>query len=81
LATLEHQLETLLTQSGDGELDGHEHGPEDTRLFLYGADARALYESIAPVLRAYPLCRSARITLQQGDRTTELRLEDAGSGS
>jgi tetratricopeptide (TPR) repeat protein len=78
LATLEHQLETLFTQSGGGELDGHEHGPEDTRLFLYGPDARALYESIAPVLRAYPLCRGARITLQQGDQTTEFHLEDVG---
>jgi tetratricopeptide (TPR) repeat protein len=74
LATLEIRLETLLEQEGSGELDGHEHGPETTRLFLYGPDARALFDIIAPVLRDYPLCQGARVELRQGEKVEEFGL-------
>jgi hypothetical protein len=76
LATLESRIETRLQQEGAGELDGHEHGPETTRIFLYGPDARALFDVIAPVLRDYPLCRGALVELRQGDEASELRLTD-----
>jgi tetratricopeptide (TPR) repeat protein len=75
LATLESRLETRLEQEGGGELDGHEHGPETTRIFLYGPDARALFDVIAPVLRDYPLCQGARAELRQGVETTEIGLD------
>lgn len=74
LATLESRLETRLEQEGGGELDGHEHGPEATQLFLYGPDARALFDTIAPILRDYPLCRGARVELRQGKKTEEFGL-------
>lgn len=77
LATLESRLETRLEQEGGGELDGHEHGPETTRIFLYGPDARVLFDIIAPVLRDYPLCQSAHVQLQQqGCETLEFGLAD-----
>jgi hypothetical protein len=58
-------------QAGDApgevliELDGHETGPENTTLFLYGADAEALFRVVEPVLRDYPLCHGARVTIRQ----------------
>jgi Protein of unknown function (DUF3313) len=54
-----------------GELDGHEFevGSPTVTIFLYGADAEALFQAIEPVLRAYPLCQRARVTIRQG--TTE----------
>jgi tetratricopeptide (TPR) repeat protein len=76
LGTLEQRLETRLEREGGGELDGHEHGPLETQIFLYGPDARALFEVIAPVLLGYPLCRGARIELRQGDETTAFGLGD-----
>jgi tetratricopeptide (TPR) repeat protein len=68
IATLENRLEDILEISEQGELDGHETGPENTTLFLYGADAEALFRAVEPVLRDYPLCRGARVTIRQDDR-------------
>jgi tetratricopeptide (TPR) repeat protein len=68
IATLENRLEELLEAGGQGELDGHETGPENTTLFLYGPDAEALFRAVEPVLRDYPLCRGARVTVRQSDR-------------
>ena len=76
LATLERRLETRLEETGEGELDGHEFGPESTRLFLYGQDARMLFDTIAPVLRGYPLCRGAHVELRERGSTSEFLLDD-----
>jgi hypothetical protein len=76
LGTLESRLETRLEQEGGGELDGHENGPESTRIFLYGPDARALFDIIAPVLQEYPLCEGARVQIRQGDQAAEFALAD-----
>ena len=65
VATLENRLEEALIEGELGELDGHETGPENTTLFLYGADAEALFRAVEPVLRDYPLCRGARVTIRQ----------------
>jgi tetratricopeptide (TPR) repeat protein len=68
VATLENRIEEVLETGGQGELDGHETGPENTTVFLYGADAEALFRAVEPVLRDYPLCRGARVTVRQGDQ-------------
>jgi tetratricopeptide (TPR) repeat protein len=68
IATLENRLEEVLEIDAQGELDGHETGPESTTLFLYGADAEALFRAVEPLLRDYPLCRGARLTIRQGDQ-------------
>ena len=65
IATLENRLEEVLEMGEQGELDGHETGPENTTLFLYGPDAEALFAAVAPVIRDYPLCRGARVTIRQ----------------
>ncbi len=68
VATLENRIEEILSADEQGELDGHETGPENTTLFLYGADAEALFRAVEPVLRDYPLCRGARVTIRQDGR-------------
>jgi tetratricopeptide (TPR) repeat protein len=76
IATLENRLEEVLEMSGLGELDGHEIGPESTVLFLYGADAEALFRAVEPVLLDYPLCRGARLRIRQGDQERRAALPD-----
>jgi tetratricopeptide (TPR) repeat protein len=66
LATLEDQLAEAIEPQGLGEFDGNEFGPENVTLFLYGADAEALFAAIEPVLKAYPLCQNARVIIRQG---------------
>ena len=65
LATLENRLEEVLETGECGELDGHETGPENTTVFLYGEDAEALFHAVEPVLQNYALCRGARVTIRQ----------------
>ena len=74
VATLENRLEAVLEVGEQGELDGHETGPENTTLFLYGTDAEALFRALEPVLRDYPLCQGARVTIRQGDQERQVVL-------
>ncbi len=74
VATLENRLEAALEAGEPGELDGHETGPENTTLFLYGPDAEALFRAVEPVLRDYPLCHRARVTIRQGDQERQVVL-------
>jgi len=72
IAMLENRIEDVLEIEEHGELDGHETGPESTILFLYGADAELLFRAIEPVLREYPLCRGALVTIRQGSEQRQL---------
>jgi len=72
LATFENRLEEVLERGDYGELDGHETGPETTTVFLYGADAKALFGAVEPVLRDYPLCQGARVTIRQDGRERQI---------
>ena len=74
VSTLENRIEEVLESGEQGELDGHETGPENTTLFLYGTDAEALFLAVEPVLRDYPLCQGARVTIRQDDRERQLTL-------
>lgn len=68
IATLENRLEEALETGERGELDGHETGPENTTVFLYGPDAEAMFRAVEPVLQDYPLCRGARVTIRQDNQ-------------
>ena len=74
IGTLENRLEEVLEGGEHGELDGHERGPENTTVFLYGSDAEALFRVMEPVLRVYPLCRGARVTIRQDGRERRIVL-------
>src|SRR5690242_11061604 len=62
LATLEDQLEKCLA-GGLGELDGHESGPDETVIYLYGANAERIFSAIEPTLLSYPLCQNALVRI------------------
>jgi hypothetical protein len=66
LSTLEDQLIEAIEKNKAGELDGNEIGEGVTKIFTYGPDADRLFRSIEPVLKAYPLCRNARVVIRKG---------------
>lgn len=66
IVTIEDQLIELLEGTGLGEFDGIERGQGEATLFLYGPDAELLFAAIDPLLRAYPLCRNARVVVRRG---------------
>jgi hypothetical protein len=66
LNTLEDPIVRAIGGTGLGEYDGNETGPEGTLLYLYGPDAEKLHERISNILTAYPLCKSAVVTIRMG---------------
>lgn len=56
-----------------GEFRHSWQGPTETALYYYGPDAAALFAAIEPVLRAYPLSRTARVVLRHGGEGPETR--------
>lgn len=69
LFALEDELTDVLEGADVGELDGHEIAIDgsDGFLFLYGADADALFTAIEPILRKSPVMQGADATLRYGD--------------
>jgi hypothetical protein len=66
LETLEDQLTGIMNANSLGKFDGNEFGPEETVLFIYGPDAERLFAGIESAIRAYPLCRGARVVIRKG---------------
>lgn len=69
LFALEEELNDVLEGTDVGELDGHEIAVDgsDGYLFLYGADADALFTVIEPILRKSSIMQGADATLRYGD--------------
>ncbi len=66
LSTLEDLLSEQIEPDGIGELDGHESGPTQTTIYLYGPDAEMLFSRVQPVLASYPLCQNSRVVIRRG---------------
>lgn len=66
LATLEDQIQAVLLEQKVGECDGNEFTDRETTLYFYGPDAERLFGAIDATLRAYPLCRGARVVIRCG---------------
>jgi hypothetical protein len=66
LATLEDQLGAAIDAGGLGEYDGNDVGDEGATLYMYGPDAERLFAAIEATLRAYPLCKNARVVVRAG---------------
>jgi hypothetical protein len=66
LSTLEDMLSEQIEPDGIGELDGHESGPAQTTIYLYGPDAEVLFSRVQPVLSSYPLCQNGRAVIRRG---------------
>lgn len=66
LSTLEDLLSEQIEPDGIGGVDGHESGPTQTTIYLYGPDAEALFSRVQPVLASYPLCQNSRVAIRRG---------------
>lgn len=66
LSTLEDLLSEQIGPDDIGELDGHEIGPSQTTIYLYGSDAEELFSRVQPVLASYPLCQNSRAVIRRG---------------
>ena len=66
IATLEDSLIGVIKREGLGVYDGHEFGPTEVVLFMYGPDAERLFAGIELTLRGYPLCRNAKVVIRRG---------------
>ena len=64
---LEEELASALDGSSVGELDGHEFTSNGVTVYLYGSNSEALFKRIESVLRSYPLCEQACVTIRQGN--------------
>ena len=73
LATIEDRLREAIEKDGLGEFDGNEIGETETTLYMYGPDAERLFAGIELTLRAYPLCKNARVVIRRGGPGGEQR--------
>ena len=73
VCTLEDLLSEQIESGGVGELDGHETGPEETTIYLYGPNAEELYSRVHPVLTSYPLCQNSRVIIRRGGPGSDQR--------
>ena len=81
LQGLEERVVPVLRSKQVGEFDGEETRNKETVLYFYGPDSEALYAAIEPELRAYPLCRGARVVIRKGPPgapSREVRLPSSG---
>jgi hypothetical protein len=65
---LEHELERLANEAGVGEMDGHEFGNRKGEIYLYGPDAKRLFNAVRPALEAFDM-KPIDVVLTHGDVT------------
>jgi hypothetical protein len=68
IIALEEAIEAALRRDSSGELDGHELRDGVWTLYLYGPDAKRIFESIEAVLRAVPLEPGSHAIARHGAR-------------
>jgi len=66
LATIEDRLIAVIEEKKLGEFDGNEVGERDTTFYMYRSNAEKLFAGIEAVLRDYPLCAGAEVTIRRG---------------
>jgi hypothetical protein len=63
----------FLSKDQSGEIRSCWVGPNETAIFLFGADAEKIHAALEPVLNSYPLCQNARIVIRHGNPSLEPR--------
>lgn len=73
LVLLSDHLDGVLTADGLGEMDGYELADDGSvgTIYLYGEDARAMYETVKNTLEASPVTRGGMAFLYFGDVTDD----------
>ena len=67
LDEIEEPLTAVLDETGAGQFDGNEIGPDGAMLYLYGADADVLFAAVEPILRAADLPAGSWVTKRYGE--------------
>ena len=73
LGTIGGRLREVIKRERLGLFDGNGIGPEGAILYMYGPDAERLLAGVEATLRAYPLCRGARVVIRRGGHGAEQR--------
>jgi hypothetical protein len=68
IIALEEAIENALRESRAGEFEGHDLRDGVWTLYLYGPDARRMFESVAGVVRGAPLDSSSHAIVRFGER-------------
>ena len=68
IVALEESIENALRRQGAGEFDGHDLRDGVWTLYLYGPDARRIFESVAEVVRGARLDSSSHAIMRFGER-------------
>ena len=55
ISALEGKVEQAINSASAGEFDGSEFGGGECTLYMYGPDADALFDAVAPVLKLSPI--------------------------
>lgn len=63
---LEDKLEAEIAKNKVGEFDGNEIGRGECVLFMYGPDAKKLYDAISPVLKQSSLVKGGVVRIRFG---------------
>lgn len=73
LVLLADHLDGIVTSDGLGELDGHEIADDGSvgTIYLYGTDARAMYDAVRDTLESSPVTRGGMAFLYFGDVSDE----------
>lgn len=73
MVTLADELDGVLTADGLGELDGYEIADDGSvgTIYLYGTDARAMYDAVKDIVDNSPVTRGGMAFLYFGDVTDE----------
>ncbi len=77
LYALEDELEQKLADGSVGEYDGHEIAVDgsDGTFYLYGPDARRVYEEVKDILTKSSFMNGAEVTLRYGPPEDGVRQE------
>jgi hypothetical protein len=67
LDQIEDPLIEAIDAAGVGEFDGHEVGPDEAVVYMYGPDADKLAAAIHPVLKSLPLPPGSYLIKRYGD--------------
>ncbi len=72
---LSDKLRVLVDESGLGEYDGHEMAMDnsDGSFYLYGPDAKKLYDVVKETIEKIPFMEGANITLRFGPPETGVK--------
>jgi hypothetical protein len=72
---LSDKLRVLVDESGFGEYDGHEMAMDnsDGSFYMYGPDAKKLYEVVKSTVEKVPFMAGAYVTLRLGPPETGVK--------